>query len=274
MLNGLQSSNPVLAQDDVFNEYYGEAAGTVRSNVTTLQGVVNKTAILVGVAIVAGAGGYAVGQLYPSAIWISAIAAFIVSLGIFYKLRGNPAHAVFLAPVYGVFQGFFLGALTGALDHLLQAMGYVAAGGLAVQAFIITISVMLAMLALYSLGWLRPTKMFVAVVSTLTVGIMITYLISFIASFFIAGLPFIRITSAFEGGWAPMIGLGLNVLLLGIASLWLIIDFGLIEEKIKEGAPKQMEWYCGFALIVTLAWIYLEAVKLAFRLAVLFGNRD
>ncbi|MHC4903968.1 MAG: Bax inhibitor-1/YccA family membrane protein, partial [Planctomycetota bacterium] len=71
-----------------------------------------------------------------------------------------------------------------------------------------------------------------------------------------------------------LIGLGINVFILGVASMWLIIDFKLIEDRVAEGGPKYMEWYCGFALLVTLAWIYFEAVKLAFRIAILLGNRD
>ena len=66
---------------------------------------------------------------------------------------------------------------------------------------------------------------------------------------------------------------GINVLILGVASLWLIMDFGLVEQQVAAGAPKAMEWYCGFALLVTLAWIYLEAVKLVFRIAVMMNHR-
>jgi uncharacterized YccA/Bax inhibitor family protein len=275
--NQLQSSNPALTSGDAFNEYYGEMAGTgQRADVTTLQGVVNKTAILVGIAVVAGSGGYAVAAAgFLGAVTISAIVSLIVTIGIFYKIRGNPAHAVFLAPVYAVVQGFFLGALTGAFEEWLKHYGVVAAGGLALQAFIITISIMLAMLGLYYARILQPTKMFVAVVSTLTVGVMITYLISFAAKLiFGTGLPLIDVFTTSQEGYAPWIGLGLNVFILGLASMWLIIDFGLVEEKVKSGAPKYMEWYCSFALMVTLAWIYYEALKLAFRLALLFANRD
>jgi uncharacterized YccA/Bax inhibitor family protein len=274
--NQMQSSNPALAED-AFNEYYGDMANTsAKADVTTLQGVVNKTAILVGVAVFAGAGGYALaGILAMPVVMISWIVMLLVTLGIYYKIRGNPAHAVYLAPVYAAAQGFFLGALTFSLESWLAAMGVEAMGGLALQAFIITISIMLAMLGLYYARILQPTKMFMSVVCTLTGGIMIMYLIS-IGSLLLfgQGLPFFRIGSAIEGGYAPMIGLGLNLLILGVAAMWLIIDFGLVEEKVKAGAPKHMEWYCGFALIVSLAWIYYEAVKLAFRLALMFGNRD
>lgn len=271
----LESSNPALANDDAFSSYYGDMAGA-KSDVTTLQGVVNKTAILVGIAIVAGAGGYAVAEAFGmGVVMISGIAAFLVAIGVYFKIRGNPAHAVYVAPIYAVAQGFFLGALTGALESWLARAGVAAAGGLALQAFIITISIMLAMLGLYYARILQPTKRFTAILTTLTVGIMITYAISFVASFFVpGGLPFINLFSATQQGATPWIGLGINVLILGVASMWLIVDFGLVEEKVNAGAPKYMEWYCGFALIVTLAWIYMEAVKLAFRLAMMFGSED
>lgn len=275
--NQLQSSNPALTSGDAFNEYYGEMAGiAAKPDVTTLQGVVNKTAILVGIAVVAGAGGYAAAAALAMPVaTISAVVALIITLGIFYVIRGKPAHAVFLAPIYAVVEGFFLGALTSTFEGWLAHYGVAAAGGLALQAFIITISIMIAMLGLYYARILQPTRMFTAVVGTLTVGVMIAYLISFAASFiFGAGLPFLTVFSATQEGYAPWIGLGLNVLILGLASMWLIIDFGLVEEKVKSGAPKYMEWYCGFALIVSLAWIYYEALKLALRLALMFGNRD
>ena len=87
-------------------------------------------------------------------------------------------------------------------------------------------------------------------------------------------MPFLSIGSALEGGTAGYIGLGINVLILGVAALWFIVDFRQVEELVASGAPKQMEWYAAFGLIVTLAWVYLEALKLVFRLALLFGRRD
>ena len=268
----LESSNPALRNDHVFNDVYGRLAG--RDDAITLQGVVNRTGFLILLTVAAGAGGYALVGAMPSAVWISCVAAFIVSLGVYFVIAGKPALAPFAAPVYAIVEGVFLGALTGALDRVLAQMGHAAAGGLALQAFVITISILIAMLALYSFRVLRPTQTFVSVIKVLTVGIMITYGISFVLSFFGLSLPFVSLTSAFASGKAGLIGLGINVFILGVASLWLIIDFKLVEERVAAGGPKYMEWYCGFALLVTLAWIYLEAVKLAFRVAVLFGNRE
>ncbi len=153
-------------------------------------------------------------------------------------------------------------------------MGYAVAGGIALQAFIITLSLMIAMLALYSARIIRPTRTFQAVVGVFTAGIMLTYLVSILLSLFGVALPFVSLASAFAGGTTAWIGLGINVFILGIASLWLVIDFKLVEDKVASGGPKYLEWYCGFALLVTLAWIYFEAVKLVFRLAILLGSRD
>ena len=129
------------------------------------------------------------------------------------------------------------------------------------------------MLFLYSSKILQPTKKFTATIQVLTLGIFVTYLISFIMSLFGAQMPFLSLGSAMEGGNTALIGLGINVLILGVASLWLIIDFGIIEKQLQAGAPKQMEWFCAFILMVTLVWIYLEAVKLCFRLAILFSKK-
>jgi uncharacterized YccA/Bax inhibitor family protein len=277
------SSNPALANDDAFQEYYGAQAE--RSSVATIQGVVNKTTLLVLIACIGGALGYKLVATIPSITFISAIAAFVVVLGVGFVLHGKPALSPYLAPVYAIIEGVFLGSLTGVLDSVLAGMpaleGAVAEGtaagktvSLAMPAFLITMGVMLAMLGLYYTRILQPTRKFVAVVSTLVGGIMITYLLMFVLALFGVQMPFLSLGSAFGGGWAPLVGIGLNVLILGVAALVLIIDFGRVEQIVSSGAPKYMEWYGGFALLVTLAWIYYEAVKLVFRLYLIFGSRE
>jgi uncharacterized YccA/Bax inhibitor family protein len=268
-----QSSNPALHNDNLFRETYGDKLGE-RANVVSLRGVVNKTALLVGIAVLAGAGGYKLVASVPAALWVSWICALLIGLGIYFVVFGKPHLAPVLAPIYAIAQGAFLGALTGFLDKVLLDMGYAVAGGVALQAFIITLSLMIAMLALYSARIIRPTRTFQAVVGVFTAGIMLTYLVSIVLSLFGVSLPFVSLGSAFAGGTTAWIGLGINVFILGIASLWLVIDFKLVEDQVASGGPKYLDWYCGFALLVTLAWIYFEAVKLVFRLAILLGGRD
>lgn len=272
------SSNPVLANnDDAFSQFYGKDMFVTKPDVISLQGVVNKTAILVAIATVFGAGGYWLTQqaIGLNIVMISCLASMAVGFGIGLVLRGRPQQAMILAPIYAAVEGVFLGALSGALDGILARSGMAALGGVAVQAFIITLAITLAMLGLYSARIIKPSKPLFAIVGVATFGIMLTYLISWpLGLLFGIDLPLIGLTSAFGQGWTPILGIGINVFILGIASLWLIIDFKMIEDKLAEGAPRYMEWYCGFALMVTLAWIYYEAVKLAFRIAVLLNSRD
>lgn len=267
----IQTSNPALNFEDSANPFaYHEGEAISPANVTTMSGVVNKTAILVTIAILCGAGGYRLFQLFPQGLWIGSIIAFVLVLGIFFVLRGKPQLAVVFGPIYAVVQGALMGGMTMMLEQILVAkFGSSVPGGLAFSALVLTGGVTAAMLVLYKAGILRPTKMFVSVVSTATLGVMFAYLAMFVLSLFGVQMPFLSIGSAMQGGTPALIGLGLNVLILGLASFWLIIDFGAVEDAVAQRAPKYMEWYLGFALLVTLAWIYWEAVKLVFRVAML-----
>jgi uncharacterized YccA/Bax inhibitor family protein len=274
----MQSSNPALANQEAFNPYaYYEkgAAPAVRADTATLQGVVNKTGMLVLIAVAAGALGYwALGHYGPNVLMLSCVVGLIGTLAVYFTIARKPLIAHLLGPVYAVIEGLFLGALTAGLEAILEAQQIAVPGGLALQAFVITGAVMSSMLLLYKARILKPTARFTAVISTVTLGIFLTYLLSFILSLFGVQLPFVSLASAFEGGTPALIGLGINALFLVVAALALIIDFGTVEETLASGAPKRMEWYCGFALLVGLAWVYFEALKIVFRLAMLFGNRD
>ncbi len=268
--NILESSNPALRNQDSWSA--GLSVSDAGS--ASLQGVVNKTGMLATIAVIGGMLGIWLTQNYPSMAWPLGIGGVIAIIVVYFMIMGNPANARKTAWIYALVEGAFLGVLTHMLDGVLKSMEIEATGGLALQAFVITISVLISMLVLYYFKILKPTKKFNAVVGVLTLGIFVTYLISFVMSMFGTHMPFLSIGSALEGGQAAYIGLGLNVMILGVASLWLIIDFGMIEQQLKSGAPKHMEWFSAFILMVTLVWIYLEAVKLCFRLALLFGKRD
>jgi uncharacterized YccA/Bax inhibitor family protein len=268
----LTSSNPMLANDDAFRDYYGAEA---RPDVATYSGVINKTGLLVTIAVIAGGVGYSLLHKMPSLIWISAIAAFVICLGMCFVVRGKPQLAKVLGPIYAIVEGVFLGAFTAVADEILAAQGLEVAGGVGVQAFIVTAAAMGSVLFLYRTGIVRPTKRFMAVIGVATGAIMLAYLATFILAIFDIRLPLISFASAVQDqGLMGFLGLGINLLILLVASLFLVIDFKLVEDNVNAGAPKYMEWYCAFSLLVTLAWIYYEAVKLVLRLAVLFGNRD
>jgi len=278
------SSNPMLTRQDTFNEVYGKGMNSVagtggaiaaRPNVTTMQGVLNKTTLLVGLTVIAGGFGYSISATMPSILWMSAIAGFVICLGMCFLLAGKPQLSPIVGPIYAIVEGIFLGAFTALADDILAAKGLAVAGGVGVQAFIITAACMVSMLGLYSAGIIRPTKTFMAVVGTATLAIGLSYLAIFVLRMFGVSVPYIGLSAATtDTGTAGWIGLGINAFILVIASLTLAIDFKQVEDNVAAKAPKYMEWYCAVGLLVTLAWIYFESVKMVLRVATMFGSRD
>ena len=268
----LQSSNPVLS-DSALDRMIAMNGGDVRSNTATVQGVMAKTGICTVLAIAAGAVGYHFVAGNQTLTTVAFIGSLVVSLIAFFALMAKPALAVVVAPIYSITQGVVLGTLSAILGAVLASKGIQAAGGLALQAFIITGSLMATMLALHTFGIIRAGPRFTSVLALVTMGLMVAMLVGWIVSLFGVSIPFLSLSSAFDGGQSAWIGLGLNAGILVLASLWLLVDLAQIDEAVAAGAPKSMEWFLAFGLIVTLAWVYLEALKLAFRIAAMFGHR-
>jgi uncharacterized YccA/Bax inhibitor family protein len=279
-----QTSNPALTDMDTFREAYGHMQGT-RQATATYSGVINKTALLVTGAVGAGFLAYEFLPFTGSVLLISNIASLIVTFGVFWAIRKNPKVSPALAWVYVAAEGVFLGLLTKLLDSVLASTGTFqtlvadaqSAGSsarLALPAFVVTMGVTLAMLGLYVTRILKPTQRMASVIGTMVAGCSLVYLIAFVMGLFGIEMPFLSLGSALQGGWPALLGLGISLLFLVVASLVLVMDFARIEEIVTSGQPKYMEWYAGFALCVTLAWVYYEALKLVFRLYIIFGSRD
>jgi uncharacterized YccA/Bax inhibitor family protein len=126
-----------------------------------------------------------------------------------------------------------------------------------------SIGVLAMMLLLYGTGIIRATEKFKIGLVAATGAICLVYLVDMVVSFFGTRLPFIH-----ESG---TVGIGFSVVVVVIAALNLILDFDFIEQGVKLQAPKYMEWYGGFSLLVTLVWMYLEILRL---LAKLKSSRD
>ncbi|MFM7134540.1 MAG: Bax inhibitor-1/YccA family protein [Planctomycetota bacterium] len=267
----LTSSNPVLSDSALGR--LGLGAGSA-AETATIDGVIRKTGFCMTIAIGGGAAGYKLVSAYPNmALWIT-IAAAVVGLVMFFAMMATPKAAIIGAPVYSLVEGAFLGSVSFMLESILTKQGIVLPVGLALQAFVITGSLMATMLALHAFRIIRAGPRFTAVLSVVTIGIAVTYLVSFVISFFGVQMPFLSLGSAFAGGQSAWIGLGINGLILIVAALWLLVDFAQIEEAVASGAPKWMEWTLAFGLIVTLAWVYLETLKMLFRLYAMFGSRE
>lgn len=252
----MNSSNPAL-RHDVFQSNIDAFDGRTasRPDAMSLTGTVIKTGILLILCIAAA--GVAVNMLLKGAAISSGvtigfgIGALVLSLIIGFV----PKTAPFLAPIYAVVKGALLGAVS-----LWYAESFGRGGDLLIaQAVALTFGIFLAMLLCYATGLIRGGPIFTRVITVAMIGICLTYLANFICSL----LGFTFMAPLFGSGW---IGIGFSLLVVGVASFSLILDFQIVSNGISNGAPKYMEWYAGFAMLVTLIWIYMEILRLLSKL--------
>jgi uncharacterized YccA/Bax inhibitor family protein len=258
---GLRSGNPALS--DTFVATYLSAPAT-RS--MTVAGVGIKTLILLVVLVAGGAWGWAaavqptpvdLGSGYanttvtiPGGFWLASFAALF--LGIFIAVQ--PRRAALLGLLYALCEGFCLGAISASFDA--QTDGIVGAAVLS------TVCVFVAALFLYLTRIVKPTrKMAFAVIAGMG-GLFLLY-------------TFVFVLSIFDWGWLysdsfRSVGIAVTIIAIVLAALSLVLDFGTIEAGVQTGAPKELEWYLGFGLMVTLIWLYISILKL---LALLARNR-
>lgn len=245
-----ESGNPTLSEK-IFNRSLEANAG-----VMTVRGSIAKFGFLV--LMVIGGASYT-WHLYNSyqdqqmttLMWVGAIGGLISALIMSFK----PTTARYLAPVYGLLEGFFIGAISAILNNAFKAKY----PGIVMQAVGLTMGVALAMFLLYNFRVIRATEKFKAIVFSATLGIALFYLITWILSMFHVNLPFMYNSSP--------LGIGISLFVVAIAALNLILDFDMIERGAEMGAPKYMEWYGAFGLLVTIVWLYIEILKLLSRLA-------
>jgi uncharacterized YccA/Bax inhibitor family protein len=256
----MRTSNPVL-NDNIFSSSgaYGEGAAM------TIQGTVNKCLILL--ALLMAAACWVWTSLFPKAptvvgvlpqadagmVGIAMIAAiaggiigFIVAIVLAFKKEWSP----FLAPVYAVCQGLAMGGISAMFERSYP--------GIVLQAVALTMGTMFCLLMAYKMRIIRVTEKFRTGVIVATMAIGLVYLVSWVLSFFHIQVPFMVGSSLFS--------IGFSLFVVGIASMNLVLDFDFIERGAEAGAPKYMEWYSSFGLMVTLVWLYLEILKLLSKL--------
>lgn len=247
----MRTSNPALS-DKAF-EVDRRAAG---GEVMTINGTVNKTGILVCLLWVAAIFTWektmtSVGEtgeisgLYPWMIG-GAVAGFILALITVFKKTAAP----FTAPLYAVAEGLFLGVISAFFE-----MQY---PGIVFQAVLLTFGVLFALLFAYKTGVIKATENFKLGIAAATGGIFMVYMLSWILGMFGVSIPLIH-----ESG---LIGIGFSLFVVVIASLNLVLDFDFIENGAARGAPKYLEWYGAFGLLVTLVWLYIELLRLLSKL--------
>lgn len=181
----------------------------------------------------------------------SAVLGLVLVLVMSFKRQWAP----FLAPVYALVEGVFLGGISAYFNYAFADK----APGIVTQAVGLTFGVVIAMYALYHFRVIKATQRFKSIVITATMGIAIFYVLAIVLRMFGVDMPLIH-----ESTW---LGIGFSVFVVAIAALNLILDFDMIEQGSKMGAPKYMEWYGAFGLLVTIIWLYLEILKLLAKLA-------
>ena len=132
--------------------------------------------------------------------------------------------------------------------------------GIVPQAIALTVGILFSLLLAYRSRLIKPTENFKLGVAAATGGILIVYVIGFVASIFGSGLPILSINNS------SLFSIGFSLFVVVIASLNLVLDFDFIEEGADRGAPKYMEWYGAFGLLVTLIWLYIEMLHLLAKL--------
>ena len=233
-----RSTNPTLSPAR-FRDVAGE--GTM-----TVAGTAWRSLVLL--LLVVGSSAYTWWQLAPQpadapgyVLWGAVGGLALALLTVF-----RPQLAPWTAPIYAVVEGMALGSLSMLLDARYA--------GLPRMAVVLTLGVFASMLALYAFRVVRVTQRMRTVVTSAILGILAFYLVSMLL-----GVFGIRIPAVHEGG---PIGLAVSLFIVGVASFSLLLDFDMIEQASAAGAPKSMEWYGAFGLLVTLVWLYVEMLNL------------
>lgn len=244
-----KSGNPTLTEK-IFNK----SMATHLDGAMTVRGTLNKFGFLFIMVLASAAFTwyrFYNGQDINVLMIGGAIGGLIVAIVLAFK----PNLSGYLAPLYALLEGFFIGGIS-AFINFAMAESY---PGIIMQAVGLTFGVAISMFLLYNFRVIKATERFKSVVITATMGIAFFYLIAFVLSFFNIDIPFLH-----EGGW---LGIGFSLFVVTIAALNLIMDFDMIEQGAEMGAPKYMEWYGAFGLMVTIVWLYIEILRLLSKIA-------
>jgi len=251
-MSAFKTGNPTLTEK-IFDKSLHETAGSF--GVMSIRGTMNKFGFLLLMVIASAMfiwNIYAEGnfQTATTLMMVGAIGGFILALVIMFK----PTWAGYIVPAYGILEGLFIGGISAFFNQMF-AKSY---PNLILHAVGLTMGVALAMFLLYNFRIINVTNKFRSIIMSATMGIGLFYLIVWILGLFGVNMGF-----AFDS--SPL-SIGISVFIVGIAALNLLLDFDAIEQAAEMGAPKYMEWYGAFGLLVTLVWLYLEILKLLSKL--------
>ena len=251
-----QMNAPVTAEQ-LEQQFNAPSATPAQMNRMTYEGVTGKTALIAIGAFIAAVPGY----LYPNyiAMSVTALVAFVVSLVVIFRKKNSPA----LIAIYAIAEGYFLGAITTYVETRFDAPG----AGL--QALVATFATFAVVLALYRSGKVRYTSKMRRFLMISGLAYMVFCLFNLGYMWFSGADSAWGLRSEMYIGPIPL-GVVIGIAAVLIACVSLIADFDFIENAVKNGAPKEIEWKAAFGLILTLVWLYIEFLRI---IAILFGRR-
>jgi len=235
----MRSGNPVLTEKAF-------APSLVRGEKMTLNGTVNKT--FMSLLLLIGAAYVTYGEINPGLLAGAGIIGFIVALITIFKRAWSPI----TVPLYALAEGVVLGGIS----YLYNAQYE----GIVSNAIFLTLGILISLLMLYKSGYIKASQNFKLGIFAATGGIALVYLINFIMGFFGSSLGILNPMNS------SLMSIGFSLFVVVIAALNLVLDFDFIEKGVENEAPKYMEWFGAFGLLVTLIWLYLEILRLLAKL--------
>jgi len=248
-----KSGNPTLKQ----SAYEGTIfQGMTTGGEMTVKGTMNKFGFLflmmLGTCFFSWTSFYKGVNPMPMML-IGIFGGLALALVIVFKKQWSP----YLAPAYALCEGLFVGAVSAFYDYAYRT----SYPGIVMQAVALTLVVTLVMYLVYRYRIIRVTEKFKSVIIIATISLAVFYLVQLIAS-----LAFGVTIGAFTNAATPL-GIGFSIVVVCLAALNLLLDFDMIEKGVEMKAPRYMEWYSAFGLLVTLVWLYLEILRLLSKLS-------
>ena len=237
----MRTANPALNKNTFTDYSYSEDS-------MTLGGTANKSLLLICILLVTATYTWGLGANSLMLMMVGVVGGLITALITIFKKTSAPV----TAPIYAAFEGLFLGGISSVFEIMYP--------GIVSQAIFLTLGIFLALLFAYKSRIIRPTENFKLGVFAATAGIALVYFINIVLSFFGSSIPVLEIDNA-----SPL-SIGISVFVVIIAALNLVLDFDFIESGVESHAPKYMEWYSAFGLLVTLVWLYIEILRLLAKL--------
>ncbi len=240
-------ANPILS-----NKTLRSTSETlITSENMTMKGTLNKTYILFGLMLVTAVfTWYKIIPMFIQSLQVMWIGSIVGGFALSLFLSFNPKYAPTLAPIYAIVEGVFVASVSFYFGSFYE--------GIVGQALLGTLITFVTMLTLYKIRIIKVTQKLKSIITGATLAVMSYYLISFLIGMF---------TDIQMFDWGNgLLSIGFSVFVIGIAAFNLLLDFDTIEKGVEYGAPKYMEWYCGFGLLVTVVWLYFEILRLLAKL--------